>query len=60
VRPRDESAARIVGAVYIDTASAQVVRMAFAFTHAAYLDKELEDISIVLENALVADRYWLP
>jgi len=60
VRPRDESAARIVGAVYIDTASAQVVRMAFAFTHAAYLDKELEDISIVLENALVDDRYWLP
>src|SRR5690348_10295646 len=34
--------------------------MAFAFTHAAYLDKELEDISIVLENALVSDRYWLP
>ena len=60
VRPRDESAARIVGAVYIDTASAQVVRMAFAFTHAAYLDRELEDISIVLENALVDDRYWLP
>lgn len=60
VRPRDEHAARIVGAIYIDTASAQVVRMAFAFTRPAYLDKELEDISIVLENALVEDRFWLP
>jgi len=60
VRPRDETAARIVGAIYIDTTSAQVVRMAFAFTRAAYLDKELEDISVVLENALVDDRYWLP
>ena len=60
VRPRDENAARIVGAIYIDTTSAQVVRMAFAFTRPAYLDKDLEDISIVLENALVEDRFWLP
>ena len=60
VRPRDEQAARIVGEIYLDTASAQVVRMAFAFTRPAYLDPALEDISVVLENALVDDRYWLP
>jgi hypothetical protein len=36
------------------------VRMAFTFTRPAYLDKELEDISIVLENALVQGRFWLP
>ena len=40
--------------------TAQVVRMAFTFTRPAYLDKELEDISIVLENALVQERFWLP
>ena len=34
--------------------------MAFSFTRAAYLDKQLEDISIVLENALVEARFWLP
>lgn len=60
VRPRDPSQPRLVGVIDIDRASAQVVRMAFQFTRAAYLDRELEDISIVLENALVDERYWLP
>jgi len=60
VRPKDESQPRFVGAVYIDRATAQVVRMAFAFTRPAYLDNELEDITIVLENALVDGRFWLP
>ena len=60
VRPRDESAPRVVGALYVDKSTAQVVRMAFSFTRAAYLDKQLEDISIVLENALVEGRFWLP
>jgi hypothetical protein len=60
VRPRDASLARVVGAVYLDTATAEVVRMTFSFTRAAYLDAQLEDISIVLENALVAQRFWLP
>jgi hypothetical protein len=36
------------------------VRMAFTFTRPSYLDKELEYISIVLENALVQGRFWLP
>ena len=60
VRPKDPSQPRIVGALYIDRESADVVRMAFTFTRPAYLDKELEDISIVLENALVQGRFWLP
>jgi hypothetical protein len=60
VRPKSDTLPRIVGAVYIDRNSAQVVRMAFDFTRPAYLDKQLEDISIVLENALVAGRFWLP
>jgi hypothetical protein len=60
VRPKDATLPGVVGAVYVDTASAQVVRMAFSFTRAAYLDKQLEDISIVLENALIESRFWLP
>jgi hypothetical protein len=60
VRPKDPSQPRLVGALYIDRSTADVVRMAFTFTRPAYLDKELEDISIVLENALVLGRFWLP
>lgn len=60
VRPRDPSQPRLVGALYIDRSTADVVRMAFTFTRPSYLDRELEDISIVLENALVQGRFWLP
>ena len=60
VRPRDDRQPRAVGAVFIDTAEAQVVRMAFSFTRAALRDEQLEDVSIVLENALVEGRFWLP
>ncbi|MBK5187124.1 MAG: hypothetical protein JJD97_02705 [Gemmatimonadaceae bacterium] len=60
VRPKDPSQPRLVGALYIDRSTGDVVRMAFTFTRPAYLDKELEDISIVLENALVQGRFWLP
>jgi hypothetical protein len=60
VRPRDPDHAAVVGAVYLDRTTAEVVRMAFNFTHAAYLDPQLEDVSVVLENALVNGRFWLP
>ncbi|HXT47600.1 MAG TPA: hypothetical protein VN717_03115, partial [Gemmatimonadaceae bacterium] len=60
VRPKDAEQPRLVGALYIDRSTGDVVRMAFTFTRPAYLDKELEDISIVLENALVQGRFWLP
>lgn len=60
VRPKDDRQPRVVGAVYIDRAEGQVVRMALSFTRAALLDKQLEDVSIVLENRLVGTRFWLP
>jgi hypothetical protein len=34
--------------------------MAFSFTRAALIDKELEDVSVVLENGLIEGRFWLP
>lgn len=60
VRPKDDTKPRVVGAVYIDQASSQVVRMNLTFTRAAFLDKALEDLSLVLENRLVGGRFWLP
>jgi hypothetical protein len=60
VRPKDDRQPRTVGSVYIDRESSDVVRMTFSFTRAALIDKELEDVSIVLENALIDGRYWLP
>jgi len=60
VRPKDDRKPRAIGAVYIERGTGQVVRMAFSFTRAALRDKELEDVSIVLENGLIAGRFWLP
>jgi hypothetical protein len=60
VRPRDDLKPRAVGAVFIDRESGEVVRMAFSFTRAALIDKDLEDVSVVLENALIEGRFWLP
>ena len=60
VRPKDDRQPRTVGAVYIDRETGEVVRMAFSFTRAALIDKDLEDVSVVLENALIEGRFWLP
>ncbi len=60
VRPKDDRAARVVGAVYIDASEGQVVRMNLSFTHAAFLDNTLEQLSVILENRLVDGRWWLP
>ena len=60
VRPRDDQLPRLIGAIYIDQGSGEVVRMAFNFTRAAFLDRQLEDLFITLENALVGGQFWLP
>ncbi|HWO89395.1 MAG TPA: hypothetical protein VNL98_09635 [Gemmatimonadales bacterium] len=59
-RPRDFAAPRIVGAVFLDLEAAEVVRMTFSFTRAAYRDEQLEDITVAVENALWEGRWWLP
>jgi hypothetical protein len=60
VRPKDDRQPRIIGAMYIDRDDAQVVRMAFNFTRAAFIDQALEDLFVVIENSLVNQRFWLP
>lgn len=60
VRPRTFTQPLVIGTLYLDVATAEVVQFRFSFTPAAYRDPQLEDISIVLENALFEGRYWLP
>jgi len=60
VRPKDFDTPRIVGTLYLDVATADLVRMSFDFTPAAYRDPELEDVSVVLDDALWEGRFWLP
>ena len=59
VQPRRFERALVVGTMYLDAASGALVRFRFGFTPAAYLDRQLEDISIVLENGRF-EGYWLP
>jgi hypothetical protein len=60
VRPKDFQVPSVVGTIYLEVGTAALVRFRFSFTPAAYRDNQLEDISIVLENSLWENRYWLP
>ncbi|HEX6669514.1 MAG TPA: hypothetical protein VF061_08160 [Gemmatimonadales bacterium] len=60
VRPRSFARPLVVGTMFVDTESAELVRFRFSFTPAAYLDRQLEDITIALESARFEGRWWLP
>lgn len=60
IRPKQMDMPRIAGTAYLDLQNADLVRLAFNFTAAAYRDASLEDVSIVLDNALYEGRWWLP
>ena len=60
VRPRSFARPLVVGTMFVDTETAELVRFRFSFTPAAYLDRQLEDITIALENARFEGRWWLP
>ncbi len=60
VRPRDLDRAGFVGSLYLDRATAAIVRMSFTFTPASYVDPYLDYIRISLDNGLWLDRFWLP
>ncbi len=59
-RPKDAAHPGVAGSLYLDAATAELVRFRFNFTRSAYVDESLEDITIVLENALWDGRWWLP
>jgi len=60
VRPRDLRAPRLVGSLFLDVDRGDLVRMRFSFTRSSYLDAQLEDITVSVENSLWAGRFWLP
>lgn len=60
VRPRDMERALVVGTMYLERTSAALVRFEFSFTPAAYRQKEVEDISVLLEQSLFEGKWWLP
>ena len=60
VRPRFPEGPGFVGSVFVDRASASIVRMNFTFTPASYIDPYLDYIRISLDNSLWMGRHWLP
>ncbi|MDH3205915.1 MAG: hypothetical protein OEO79_04845 [Gemmatimonadota bacterium] len=60
VRPRDFDSPGFVGTIYLDRATAAIVRMRFSFTPASYIDPFVDHIRIALDNSLWMGRHWLP
>ena len=60
VRPKRHDRSALIGSIFIDQASADIVRMTFTFTPASYVDRRLDYINISLDNGLWSGRYWLP
>lgn len=60
VRPRDLARPALVGSVFVDRRRGDIVRMAFTFTAASYVDPHLDYINISLDNGLWKGRFWLP
>lgn len=60
VRPRYPDRPAFIGSIFIDQATAAIVRMNFTFTPASYVDQRLDYIQVGLDNGLWDGRYWLP
>ena len=60
VRPRDTDGPRVVGSLFIERNTGDIVRMSLTFTRAAILDRRIEVLTVTLENALIDEQFWLP
>ena len=60
VRPRDPAAPGVVGTLYLDRATAELVRAQWTFTPASYIDRTVEQLTVLLDYALIEGRAWLP
>jgi hypothetical protein len=60
VRPKATDRPALIGSVFVDRRQGAIVRMAFTFTAAAYVDRQLDYINVELENGLWKGRFWLP
>ena len=60
VRPRDPDAPGILGSIHLDRESADLIRMAFTFTPASYVDPRTDRIAVELDYGRWEGEYWLP
>ncbi|MGH7481656.1 MAG: hypothetical protein ACRELV_05835 [Longimicrobiales bacterium] len=60
VRPERTDRAAIIGSLFLDRATAEIVRLDFTFTPVSYVDDRLDYIHVSLENGLWEGRHWLP
>ncbi len=60
VRPRDPARPGILGTIHLDLATASIVRMAFTFTSASYIDPRNDRVHVELDYGLWEGRHWLP
>lgn len=60
VRPRDPESPGVVGTLDIVRGVHAVARIAVTFTPVSYVDPTVRSVSVDLQNALVANRVWLP
>jgi hypothetical protein len=60
LRPRNPKEPGMVGSVYLDRATGDLVRLAVTFTRSAILDQRIERLGLILENLLVEGTWWLP
>lgn len=60
VRPKQFDRPAFVGSIFLDRASADIVRMVFTFTPTSYVDRRLDYIRVSIENGLWNNRHWLP
>jgi len=60
VRPKRMDRPGFVGSVFLDQATAAIVRMNFSFTPASYVDPYVDYIRVALDNSLWMGKHWLP
>jgi hypothetical protein len=60
VRPTDPAGPGVVGTLSLDRATGALVRASFSFTPASYRDAAVEELTVMLEYALVESQWWLP
>ncbi len=60
VKPRSLKRPLVVGTLFLERRTAALVRFQFSFTPAAYRGAEIEDISVVVEQSLLEEKWWLP
>ena len=60
VRPRREDRPGFVGSVFLEAGTGALVRMAFSFTPASYVDPRTDRITVRLEHSLWEESLWLP